>query len=197
MGRAAAGGGNPAGRERTVTKTGDVQLGGNRYPVPAEYVGQRVIVRYDPFDLATVKVVLRGTLLGAFPAAKLVSQTFSKAQPLEDGPKKTLASSTNFKDKLVAKAGERDANWATLAAGTPAGQTDAEFELQMSALLAARLFDDGERATLAAFRRRYGPRPVVTDRAVADAVGLKGTERPLAYYLEALVAALRAGGNAA
>ena len=183
--------------ERTVTKTGDVQLGGNRYPVPAEYVGQRVIVRYDPFDLATVKVVLRGQLLGAFPAAKLVSQTFSKAQPLEDGPQKTLASSTQFKDKLVAKAGERDASWAALAAGTPAGQTDAEFELQMSALLAARLFDEGERSALATFRRRYGPQPRLTDRAVGDAAGLKGMERPLAYYLDALEAALRAGGNAA
>jgi len=183
--------------ERTVTKTGDVQLGGNRYPVPADYVGQRVIVRYDPFDLAVVKVMLRGKLVGEFPAARLVSRTFSKAQPLEDGPPKTLSSSTNFKDKLVAKAGERDANWAALAAGTPSSQTDAEFALQMSALLAARLFDEGERAALATFRRHYGPRPELTDRAVADAVALKGTERPLAYYLDALEAALRAGGNAA
>ena len=67
----------------------------------------------------------------------------------------------------------------------------------MSALLAARLFDDGERTTLATFRRRYGPQPRLTDRAVGDAVGLKGMERPLAYYLDALEAALRAGGNAA
>lgn len=181
--------------ERRVAKTGDVQLGGNRYPVPAEYVGQRVIVRYDPFDLATIKVVLRGQLVGVFPAAQLIAQTFSKAQPLEDGPR-TLTSSTTFKDKLVAKAGARDANWAALAAGTPAAQTDAEFELQMSALLAARLFNDAERTALVSFRRRFGPRPQLTDRAVADAVGLKGTERPLAYYLDALETGLRAGGNA-
>lgn len=175
--------------DRQVTKTGDVQLAGNRYPVPAEYVGQRVIVRYDPFDLAEVRVVLRGQLIGTFRPAQLISRTFSKAQPIEERPR-MLDSAGAFKDGLVGKAAKRDATWAELAAGVPATQTDAEFQTQMSALLAGRLFDDAERQALALFRRRYGPRPELTDRAVADAVALKGTERPLAYYLDAVEAAL-------
>jgi transposase InsO family protein len=180
--------------DRRVTKTGDIQLGGNRYPVPAQYVGQRVVVRYDPFDLAEVKVVLRGQLLGSFRPAQLIARTFSKAQPVEERPG-TLASSSAFKERLVAKAEGQDARWAQLAAGTPTTQTDAEFALQLSALLAGRPFDEAERQALAHFRRRYGPPPELTDRAVADATSFKGTERPLAYYLDAIEAALQARGS--
>lgn len=175
--------------ERHVTKTGDVQLAGNRYPVPPALRGQRVTVRYDPYDLSEVRVVLRGQLVGAFRPAELVARTFSKAQPEKEKPR-TLGSSAQFKERLVAKVGERDARWAALAAGTPSAQTDAEFELQVAGLLAGRLFDDAERQALASFRRRFGPRPELTDRAVADAVLLKGFERPLAYYLDAVEAAL-------
>lgn len=182
--------------DRTVTKTGDIQLGGNRYPVPAEYVGQRVIVRYDPFDLSEVVVWLKGQLVGRFRPAQLISRTFSKAQPVEDRPKR-LESSAGFKDRLVAASGERDARWAALAAGTPGSQTDAEFALQMSDLLAGRLFSEHERQNLADFRRRYGPPPETTDRAVIDAVALKGTERPLAYYLDAVEMALKSRGGRA
>lgn len=178
--------------ERRVNKTGDVQLAGNRYPVPPEYLGQRVIVRYDPFDLAAVKVVLRGQVVGTYPASQLVARTFSKAQPIEDAPRR-LDSSTRFKDHIVAKATERDDRWAANAAGSPSAQTDANFELQMSALLAGRLFDDPERAALADFRRRYGPKAEVTDHAVTAATSLKGAERPLSYYLDAIEAALRNG----
>lgn len=178
--------------DRTVTKTGDIQLGGNRYPVPAELIGQRVVVRYDPYDLAEVRVLLKGQLLGSFRPAQLVSRTFSKAQPVENRPRR-LDSSAAFKERLVGATSARDARWTTLAAGTPSAQTDTEFATQMSALLAGRLFSESERDALAEFRRRYGPPPETTDRAVADAVALKGTERPLAYYLDALETALTGG----
>lgn len=178
--------------DRHVTKTGEVCLGGNRYPVPAELVGQRVVVRYDPFDLSEVRIVLRGRLVGSFRPTELVSHTFSKAQPADDKPK-TLTSSKGFKDRLVAKVNERDDRWAAAVASTPTAQTDAEFAIQMSALLAGRLFDEAERAALAEFRRHYGSRPALTDRVVADAVALKGLERPLAYYTDAILTALRNG----
>jgi putative transposase len=41
---------------RQVAKTGHVNFQGNRYSVPAYLVGQKVELRYDPFDLANVEV---------------------------------------------------------------------------------------------------------------------------------------------
>ena len=181
--------------ERHVTKTGDIALGGNRYPLPADLVGQRVVVRYDPFDLAEVKVVLRGRLVGTFRPAELVAKTFGKARSHDDGPPRPLDSSKRLKDRLVEKAGTADARWVELAAGAPAGQSVQEFTMQMAALLGGRLFDDPERRALAEFRRRYGPEPTLVDTAVADAVTLKGTDRPLPYYLEAIERRLREGGR--
>ncbi len=182
--------------ERHVTKTGDVQLGGNRYPVPAEIVGQRVTVRYDPFDLAEIAVWLRGRLVGRFRPAELVAKTFAKAKPHDAGPPKPLDSSKRFKERLVEQAAATDAAWVERAAGTPSSQSVREFALQLAALLGGRLFDDAEHRALAEFRRRYGPAPELTDAAVAAAVTLKGMDRPLAYYLEAIERRLREGGRA-
>lgn len=181
--------------ERHVTKTGDVQLGGNRYPVPPTLRGQRVIVRYDPYDLSEVRVVLKGQLIGSFRPEQLVARTFSKAQPEQARPR-TLESSTGFKERLVTKSASRDANWSALAASAPGAQTDAELEAQLSALLDGRTFDEAERRALVEFRRRYGPRSETTHQAVSDAASLKGVERPLAYYLEAVSALSSRGGEA-
>jgi transposase InsO family protein len=175
--------------DRQVTRTGDVQLAGNRYPVPAELVGQRVVVRYDPFDLAEVQIVLKGRLVGTFRPAQLVTRTFSKAQPRQEPPRH-LDSATAFKQRLVSEVAARDQAWSSLAAGAPTTQTDAEFELQLADLLGGRLFSEAERQALAHFKRRYAPRPERTDRAVMDAVAIKGIDRPLAYYLDAIEAAL-------
>jgi putative transposase len=41
---------------RQVTKTGHVHFQGNRYAVPGFLVGQKVELRYDPFDLRDVEV---------------------------------------------------------------------------------------------------------------------------------------------
>lgn len=43
--------------ERVVRKTGTVALDGNEYHAPAHLVGQRVMLRFDPFDLREVKIV--------------------------------------------------------------------------------------------------------------------------------------------
>lgn len=42
--------------ERKVDKTGCVQFSGNTYEVDLDLVGQRVLLRYDPFDMQTVQV---------------------------------------------------------------------------------------------------------------------------------------------
>ncbi len=178
--------------ERHVRKTGTISLAGNEYPTEPRLVGQRVVVRFDPFDLSSVRIVHHGAVVDADARpTELVTRTFAKAQPAHDEPPKPLASSTAYKDRLVADAGERLAAW-----GTPApagGGTTAEaFALQMSALLGGRVFDAAERDLLAAFVRHQAVRAEVVDRVVPGAVALKGTERPLPYYLDALVEGLRA-----
>lgn len=183
--------------ERHVTKTGEVCLGGNRYPVPATLVGQRVVVRYDPYDLAEVKVLLRGQLVGTFRPTELVAKTFAKARPHDEGPPRPLDSSKRFKDRLVEQAGAKDANWMALAAGQPAARSADELAAQLGALLGDRVFDEAERQALVDFQRRFGPRPEAVERAVGDAVALKGPDRPLAYYLEAIEARLRDEGGRA
>jgi hypothetical protein len=49
--------------QRQVTKTGHVHFHGNRYAVPGFLVGQKVELRYDPFDLRDVEVWFNGQCL--------------------------------------------------------------------------------------------------------------------------------------
>ena len=48
---------------RQVAKTGHVNFQGNRYSVPAYLVGEKVELRYDPFDLADVEIWYNGHYL--------------------------------------------------------------------------------------------------------------------------------------
>lgn len=179
--------------ERVVRKTGDVSLCGNHYPVEAELVGQRVIIRFDPFDLSTVRVVHRGAVIATVAPAELVSRTFSKATPATPEQPKTLDSSKAFKDKLVGEHTGRQGEWGGAPRATP-GMTAADFSDQVSGGLGGRVFEPEERREVEAFFARYAPiRPEVLSRALADAVLLKGLDRPVAYYLEAVKAAHRGG----
>jgi len=49
--------------QRQVTKTGHVNFQGNRYSVPGYLVGEKVELRYDPFDLADVEIWYNGHYL--------------------------------------------------------------------------------------------------------------------------------------
>lgn len=48
---------------RKVTKTGELNLHGNRYRAPGFLVGQTVEVRYDPFDLSILELWFNGQYL--------------------------------------------------------------------------------------------------------------------------------------
>lgn len=87
--------------ERFVRKTGDVSLAGNRYPVEPHLVGQRVMVRFDPFDLAEVKIVHRGVVVQNARPAELVARTFAKAVSTPPAPPRRLDSSAGFRERLV------------------------------------------------------------------------------------------------
>ena len=49
--------------DRKVTKTATISFSGNRYTVPAYLRGQRIEVRYDPFDLTRLEIWYRDTFL--------------------------------------------------------------------------------------------------------------------------------------
>jgi putative transposase len=49
--------------QRQVTKTGHVNFQGNRYSVPGYLIGEKVELRYDPFDLADVEIWYNGHYL--------------------------------------------------------------------------------------------------------------------------------------
>lgn len=46
--------------ERTVDKTGCISVEGNRYEVTLDLVKQRILLRYDPFDLSIIQVWSNG-----------------------------------------------------------------------------------------------------------------------------------------
>jgi hypothetical protein len=184
--------------ERFVGKTGEVAIGGNRYPVDPALIGTRVVVRYDPFDMSEVRIVLHGQTIGNFRPAELVNRTFSKAQPHPPAPPGRLSSSEGFKERLLEGAKGRHERWVNLAAGQGAGVGAQDFVLQMSQLLGGRVFDAEDQKVIEAFRRRHHPLvSEVIQCAVLDAATLKGTERPLPYYLECLHEAVRNLGGLA
>lgn len=68
--------------KRVVTKTGTVNLFGNRYEVDPALVGQRVELVFDPFDLAQVEVRFEGRPMGE--AVPHVTRRHSHPRAVED-----------------------------------------------------------------------------------------------------------------
>lgn len=174
--------------ERSVRKTGTIALGGNQYPVEARLVGQKVTVRFDPFDLSQVQVVVRGQVVGTASPLELVARTYNKAQPSPPTTGQPLASSRAFKDRLVQQADQSRQSWGELVPADSGCLTVNEFIAHVTALLgASRTLVPEEATRLNEFWRRQAPlRATVTVRALTDAIAAKGTERHLDYYLEAI-----------
>ena len=66
---------------RTVTKTALVSLQGNTYQVDPVLVGRRVELVFDPFDLTTIAVRLRGVPAGTAIPHRIGRHTHLKARP--------------------------------------------------------------------------------------------------------------------
>jgi putative transposase len=66
---------------RTVTKTALVSLQGNTYQVDPVLVGRRVELIFDPFDLTTVQVRLRGVPAGTAIPHRIGRHSHVKARP--------------------------------------------------------------------------------------------------------------------
>ena len=66
---------------RTVTKTATVSLHGNTYLVDGGLVGRKVELVFDPFDLTTIEVRLRGKPMGLALPHRIGRHAHPKAKP--------------------------------------------------------------------------------------------------------------------
>jgi len=74
---------------RRVAKDGTLTMSGKRFEAGPRFIGQKVTVRFDPFDLRAVQVVaLSGETATAFPV-DLATNRRVRRSPQDDGPKRT------------------------------------------------------------------------------------------------------------
>jgi transposase InsO family protein len=81
--------------QRQVTKTGHVQFRSNRYAVPGFLVGQKVELRYDPFDLRDVEVWFNGQCLAQAEPVHLQKSTQPGVTP-DPTPPPTPSSGVDY-----------------------------------------------------------------------------------------------------
>jgi putative transposase len=184
--------------ERLVNKAGCVELGGNDYPAPEHLVGQRVSVRFDPFDLSNVRIYHQNKLQAVASPHKLVSQTFRKAQPRRLERLRPVESSVDFRKQLSEGYRQEIAaalNQSRTSEGTNPCLTRPELAALLSTSLGGREFTVEEGGRIADFFSRYAPIESRAARAILQqAVEDKGMHRHLRFYLAELRQA-RAGGR--
>ncbi len=119
---------------RTVTKTALVSLQGNTYQVDPLLVGQRVELVFDPFDLTTVAVRVRGVGAGTAIPHRIGRHSHVKARP-ETPPEVPAATGIDYA-RLIADAHHTElaegVNYAALAGTT--GDTTGELPGQLDLL---------------------------------------------------------------
>lgn len=173
---------------RLVRKTGTLSLAGNEYRVSDALVGAKVEVRFDPLDLAVVRVYRDGAFVELAAPAALTAHTHTKATPKPRDVKYLPLPSS--KRLLAARAAKRaadvEAELAPLAEAPTALDerlTEAGLVRLLTEALGRRL--DGEEAELAArFFQRYAPLDGAGARDVlSSTVARRGAERHMTFYL--------------
>lgn len=182
---------------RLVKKTGTFGLSGNEYRVDDALVGKAVTVRFDPLDLASIRVYEGGVFKEIAAPAALVAHTHRKATPKRtDARYLPLPSSKRL---LAARTAERAeaiaSDLAVLASTTAPGHpTQAAWQALLEELLGRALV--AAEVTLAlGYFERYTPPPARAREVLAARVARHGTERHLSFYLEELRRVV-AGGRA-
>jgi putative transposase len=172
---------------RCVQKTGTVSLSGNAYRVSDTLVGWTVQIRYDPLDLATVKVFTDGAFREIATPYRLTAHTHRKATPhVKDEKYLPLASSKRLIADAVAvrEAAIGEAFSLVTALDTHGGRLTLEGFRSLLAQRLSRTLDPGEQAEAATFFRRHAPLSAEMLTATLTAVvETKGADRHLAYYL--------------
>lgn len=175
---------------RLVDKTGCVSLQNNRYAVGEHLVGRKVEVRFDPFDLARVRIYVDGAFVETAEPVNLTSQTFRKALPRRVEKPVPLESSEAYRNRLSASYRRSvDATVARLRQGGKASGflSRAELAELLRQSLGGRVLTPPEDALLADFFGRNAPLLAESVRAaLRRAVEDKGLQRHLRFYLDAI-----------
>lgn len=180
---------------RQVKKTGTFSLGGNEYTVDDALVGKTVEVRYDPLDLAHMRVYRDQSFICLAVPAVLVAHTHRKATPKpEDAKYLPLASSRRLLlARAEAREGAVEADLAALVPARAAQHLDRDAWLALVEEMFARPLLGADADTAGAFYQRHGALrgPGVKD-VLAPIVERYGPERHLTFYLGELLANLKA-----
>ncbi|MHB1938979.1 MAG: transposase [Acidobacteriaceae bacterium] len=173
--------------QRTVDKSGCVDLGGNKYAVSEYLVKQKVVVRFDPFDMSQIRIVHRGQFVQVASPQELVSHTFRKALPRRIEHPAPLESSTGYRKQLSeGYRRQADATLQRLQPGNEPYLTRSEFAALLVSTL-GRSLGLGDSAASADFFARYAPlNRLLVEAALRRAVEDKGTQRHLRFYLDAV-----------
>jgi transposase InsO family protein len=188
---------------RLVRKTATISLAGNEYRVDDALVGKTIQVRYDPLDLATVRIYVNDQFRQVAEPAQLVTHTHRKATPHRKADKYLpLPSSKRLMERLVAEHQEAAQAVVIAALGPPqdAGTRTidpldhldlAAFRVVVEKTLGKAL-DGPDLEACEPFFRRYAPfRCGDVATALTDIVATKGTDRHLEFYLDELAHAMR------
>jgi putative transposase len=109
---------------RTVTKTATVSLHGNTYLVDGGLVGRKVELVFDPFDLTTIEVRLRGKPMGLAIPHRIGRHAHPKAKPEQPEKEPTPGSGIGYL-KLIDAAHQAElADRVNYAAFTPTDNTE-------------------------------------------------------------------------
>lgn len=178
---------------RLVKKTGAFSLSGNEYQVDDSLVGKTVEVRYDPLDLAIMRVYEGGAFVGVAIPAVLAAHTHRKATPKRDDAKYLPLPSS--KRLLATRAATReDAVASELHALAPEStpthlSLEAWRKLLEEALGRTLVEPETEMARRFIDRHGFLRGPGVTE-ALNDLLERFGAERHLSFYLGELSALL-------
>ena len=180
---------------RQVKKTGTFALGGNEYTVDDALVGKSIEGRYDPLDLANMRVYKDGAFACLAVPAVLVAHTHRKATPKpHDAKYLPLPSSKRL---LAARAGVREGQVASdldlLVPTLAPMHLDVDAWRGMLEAAIGRVLVETERDTARAFFERHAfmRGPGVKD-VLDPIVERYGRERHLTFYLGELSAHMKA-----
>ena len=179
---------------RKVDKSGTFQLDGNRYPVSEHLVREVVEVRFNPFDLESVRVYHQGRFVETTSPEKLVTRTSAKAMPRRHNKKAPLESSKAFRRQVTEgyQAGLRQV-LSALPAQIENGAylTEQQFHKQLAEALGRSSLRTAEKNLAFEFFQSYAPLPKdAVARALAEAVSENGNDLHLRVYLRKIREAL-------
>ena len=171
--------------KRRVDKSGCVHIGGNAYPAAEHLVGQEVELRFDPFDLAHVRLYENGSFSQLLEPQTLVSKTFRKAIPVRKSTPSSRESSLNYRAQLTDEFRQATKDTIGKARGDRPLLSQSDFFDVLQENLRDRQLSPVETQLAQDFYARNAPLAKASvETALLRAFEAKGSHRHIRFYLE-------------